>query len=299
MLTEGINKLSLTVLTESGETASAPLDFMVIKTPSTGVEISPVNTRVSTALESGAKRTVQLSAATLPSSSTVKDVIYQSSNPEIATIDETTGLMTLTGGTGTVTITVSPKYHTGVSETIDFDVYKTGFTDAESAVDEVNKIISVYMQNAEKEFDNDWIGNRALPSAVTYTSEKIEITNCSGTKNTTRKNGYLNIKDGFSSVINGIGEVTLSGSVSIWSDDITYLGRNDLHIFGHGDSEDTIAIQLPDNQGLAYIKYNNVNVMERGGSYTVTFEKDNGYEGNLKAGVGYTVSDTDQITAIL
>ena len=39
--------------------------------------------------------------------------------------------------------------------------------------------------------------------------------------------------------------------------------------------------------------------MERSGSYTVTFEKDNGYDGNLKAGVGYTVEDSESITAIL
>ncbi len=306
LLTEGINKLSLTVLTESGETASAPLDFMVIKTPSTGVEISPVNTRVSTALESGAKRTVQLSAATLPSSSTVKDVIYQSSNPEIATIDETTGLMTLTGGTGTVTITVSPKYHTGVSETIDFDVYKTGFTDAESLVNTVNNLLSSPIAAANKEFGGDWWGTNSWYEGYQYDKMSgIVVHSSDGTYagSAQQTNGYIEFPSEYTFTCS-VGEASIKGKLSLqakgnndgWAG---YLGTDPLEIVGKGEGDDTLTVSLPDNQGLAYIKYNNVNVMKRGGSYTVTFEKDNGYEGNLKAGVGYTVSDTDQITAIL
>ncbi len=306
LLQEGINKLCLTVHTASGPVKSNDVDFMVVKTPSTGVAITPVNTRVSTALSTGEERQVQLSATTLPETSTVKNAVYQSSNPDIAIIDEKTGLMTLTGGTGTVVITVSPEYHTGISETIEFDVYKTGFTDAESLVNTVNSILAAPIAAADKEFGGDWWGTDSWYEGYLYDKMPgIAVHSSDGTYagSASQTNGYIEFPSDYSFTCS-VGEASIKGKLSLqakgnndgWAG---YLGTDPLEIIGKGDGDDTLTITLPDNQGLAYIKYNGVNVMERSGSYTVTFEKDNGYDGNLKAGVGYTVEDSESITAIL
>ena len=79
---------------------------------------------------------------------------------------------------------------------------------------------------------------------------------------------------------------------------VGYSGTDKLEIIGYGNNSNTLTVTLPYNQGTATVKYNSVNVINRGGSYTVTFNDAIGYDGTL-VGKQPDVTDSSSITAIL
>lgn len=304
-LKEGKNTLELSIKTSSGTFKSEPTEFVYVKVPTTGVNIVSTENRVSTTLKSGEARVIELKASTLPSDSTVKEVVYHSSDESIAKVDEETGIVTLTGGTGKVKISVSPKYFDDVEEIIELDIYKATITTAESLVDIVNGILNTPIKAANQTFTGDWWANDgAFDSYEGKTYNDIANVTVHGSDapfawSSSQENGYIEFKSGYS--INGF---SIVGKISLLALDDGgvnqgYLGNDPLYILGHGEFNDTLNITLPHNQGTATIKYNNVNVIDRGGSYSVIFDCRNGYEGEIEAGKEYSITDSSSITAIL
>ena len=296
-LKEGKNTLELSIKTSSGTFKSEPTEFVYVKVPTTGVNIVSTETRVSTTLKSGEARVIKLKASTLPSDSTVKDVVYHSSDESIAKVDEEKGIVTLTGGTGKVKISVSPKYFDDIEETLELDVYRVSITDANSLVNAVNDIINYPISEANISFGYDWFGTKAWGSAQTFdTIKNVYVKNCHGSSGADVTYGYIEFKQYTND--SDIGTLIINNNLALICNYWTYLGINDL------DEVDSAAygpleISLPYNQGTAKIKYAGVNPSSDGGSYTVIFSSRNGYEGEIEAGKEYIINNDSSITKIL
>ncbi len=302
-LVEGSNKLSLNIKTTSGTYSSTPEEFVYVKVPSTGVKFASMQNRFSTTYESGETRTIQLSASTLPANSTVKDVVYKSSDVSIAKVDEETGLVTLTGEPGNVVISASPRFFPDIQEELELEIYKTTITSAEQLVNKVNEIIHTPIDKANTAFSGDWWaytgGEIGENEARVYTSTGVEIKNSSSAFwGTTQNSGSIKF------INYDIEDFTLNGSLSTYAynpggiGESGYLGTDPLNYIGYGDLNNTLTVTLPYNQGTATVKYNSVNVINRGGSYTVTFNDAIGYDGTL-VGKQPDVTDSSSITPIL
>ena len=259
--------------------------------------------RFSTTYESGETRTIQLSASTLPANSTVKDVVYKSSDVSIAKVDEETGLVTLTGEPGNVVISASPRFFPDIQEELELEIYKTTITSAEQLVNKVNEIIHTPIDKANTAFSGDWWaytgGEIGENEARVYTSTGVEIKNSSSAFwGTTQNSGSIKF------INYDIEDFTLNGSLSTYAynpggiGESGYLGTDPLNYIGYGDLNNTLTVTLPYNQGTATVKYNSVNVINRGGSYTVTFNDAIGYDGTL-VGKQPDVTDSSSITPIL
>ena len=302
-----LNNLCLVIYLDNAVYSSEEIKFVVSDSASdfdTGIDLNIDGTqRVSSETSSGIERTYQLKPKYTGTGNFIKAATYESNNEDLATVDDD-GLITFHNPTDSTTdysVTITATSFGGHTDKVTFDVYYVTIPDATSLVNDINGIVYSYMINArDTKFDNDWVGTTAGWNEVTYKSSYVTIVNCWGSKGLGRKNGYFEFEKGFSEAVENKGNYSIEGSVSIWSDDSSYLGRNDLHVFGHGDLSDIFTIQLPYNQGTATIKYNSVNVHDKtnyGGSYTVTFNNTVGYDG--KTGVQDPINHDGSITAIL
>ena len=307
-----LNNLYLVIHLDNAVYSSEEIKFVVSDSASdfdASIDLNIKDSRVASETKKGVQKTIQLKPIYTGSGNFIKAATYESNNEDLATVDDD-GLITFHNPTDSTTdyyVTITATSFGGHTDKVTFDVYYVTIPDATSLVNDINGIVYSYMIDArDKKFINDWIGGRGplgndtSPSHVTYESSYVTRVNCSGTKNTTRENGYFEFEKGFSQAVENRGNYSIEGSVSIWSDDTSYLGKNDLHVFGHGDLSDIFTIQLPYNQGTATIKYNSVNVHDKtnyGGSYTVTFNNTVGYDG--KTGIQDTINHDGSITAIL
>ena len=293
-LENGLNTLTLAVTTAKG-TFSAEVKFAVVTVLDEGVTVNVPDdqTRLSTKLENGENRTLMLSAAVFPETATMQSITFRSDNEEIATVDAS-GKVTFTGGTGEVKITASPSY--GESTDITFDVFDATVTSAEDLVNAINKELNKHVSAANTKFEGDWWPGEF---ASTYESENVSIKSSTGASQSAG-----NIEFSSYSADTSIGKVSINGKIMIFTIpqgvfDGGYLGTDPLETIGYGNNNNTLTITLPGNQGIATIKYNSVNVIDRGGSYTVSFSDTIGFKEGSFHGGSSTVNDSSSITAIL
>ena len=286
-LKEGLNSLKLSVKTASNVYESAPVDFMVVRTESTGVDFDSVETRVSSIIDpKGTVRTIQLSnASTLPANSTVKDVMYKSETTDIATVDDK-GLITFTGKSGTAKIKVYPKYFEDVAETIEFEVYKPTITSAEQIVSIINDDLHKALEAANDIHKDWWTGfvpSEGEEEDWTFTSY-AGYTISSSTESSQNAGSIIINK----TIDSSLGPISVNGTLTIYAKDegwdLGYLGIDPLQYVGYGN--ESLSITLPDNQGKISIRYNKVDVDDtnRVGAYTVIINEESpiGYNGELK-----------------
>ena len=291
----GLNTLMLEVTTAK-ESFSDEVKFSVVSVLDEGVVVTvPDNqTRLSTEFENGEKRTVQLIAKVLPDNATLQSVTYVSDNEEIASVNAA-GIITFTGGNGKVTITVSPSY--GHSESVVFDIFEASFNSAEEIVNAVNKELNKHVAAANSKFGGDWWPGEI---AKGYSSDGIYIKESTGAS---QKAGYIE----FSSYTaeTEIGPITIDGKLMIYAynpggwGETGYLGKDPLQFIGYGDDTNTLTVSLPGNQGTVSIKYSKVDVINRGGSYALTFSETVGYKEGQFHGGSATVPDSSSISEIL
>ena len=291
-LENGLNSLMLAVTTADG-TFSSEVKFAVVSVLDEGVNISLPGdiARLSTKLESGEERTIKLDAKVYPDNATLQSIAYESDNEEIAVVDST-GLVTLKGGTGKVTITASPSY--GESAEIVLDIYEATFKSAEEIVNAINKELGKHVSGANQKFEGDWWPGEF---ADEYTATGVKIETSTGASQSA---GYIE----FSSYTaeTEIGNISINGKLMVYADNPDgwgYLGTEPIKTIGYGSDSNTLTVTLPGNQGSVDIKYNSVNVIDRGGSYTLSFSDTVGYEEGEFHGGNPVVADSSSLAAIL
>lgn len=304
------NKLELVVTDASGHKySSGTITLYVVNSLPSSVQINYNGpTRISSETSEGVQRTIALTDLKAEViGGDVKDIVY--------TVEGNTALAEIKDGKIVfnnpdnytnaddykVTIKASPVGGKNPA-TVTFEVYYVTITDATSLVNTINGIISgpISTANDADHFKGDWWGGPGTGNykAQIYDDEpNLTIVGSSGPNimNASEVHGYINclgyIKNSF--IISGKLYIScLNGGA------IGYAGTDSLNIIGYGDNENTLTITLPYNQGTATVKYNNVNVIDRGGSYTVTFKNAIGYDGTL-VGTLPNVTDSSSITAIL
>lgn len=234
--------------------------------------------RLSTTDSEGNPRTVHINAQATGGSYT--DVVFTSSNPDIATVDED-GLVKFVGTDGEVSITISPAFNDSpeASQTITFDVYQPTITSAEQLLEAVNDYLKNELQtvNSLETVNGDWfcgptnLWYDGVEEWVYPNSEAVEfvIQCCTPLSSSVSQQvpGYISFTN------KKIDEYIVNGRIDVFAryeNESGYLGVDRLEYVGYGDNKE-ITINLPYNQGTAHIVYD-INVIENTGTYTVTFD---------------------------
>ena len=295
-LENGLNTLTLAVRTAKG-TFSAETKFSVVSVLDEGVTVTvPDNqTRLSSKLQNGESRTLQLKAEVFPSDATMKSVTYETANESIASVDAA-GNVTF-NGTGKVKITVSPSY--GKSSVVEFDIYEATFSTAEEVVNAVNKELNKHVSAANTQFEGDW-----WPTAINPKEYKVSNVYIESSSGASQSAGYIEFKEYKAET--AIGSIEINGKLAIYAYNpggiggTGNLGEDPLQTIGYGSDSNTLTVTLPSCQGSVDVKYNSVNVINRGGSYSLTFTDTVGFkEEAFHGGSNISVTDSSSITEIL
>ena len=257
--------------------------------------------RFSTQTAEGSARTIQLSATT------EKDLPYITwSVPEdngIATVDPATGLVTLTGGWGEVTVTAKPTYGDGAAQTITLDIYKATVSNAVMLVNAINTTWRNHFEGAASAFGDDWARTIFSSATLNYDSDGFHFTRPSDSISDNSAYATINASivlgegDGNTATVKTNGNVGFSLYDHQWDGAGTAAGTEDLKIISCNNQ--SLFVELPFNQGTAEITYESIRVKTdggentRGGYYSVDFSEDIlGTEGqNLDRTGDYKIDD--------
>lgn len=268
-------------------------------------------TRFSTLTSNGQERIIQLVTDT--SSSILKDVVISiamtddsNGNPsEIAEYNPENGTLELKGGTGDITITATPKYGNGASETRDLSIYKATIHDAVSLVNAINTEWRKAFELADEKFRNDWArSGDDNEGPLDYNSNNFYF-----------HRGYLTDSDSWSNIsgatinLGGEGnEITVSTNDNFKFSLYDYrpalnwgtVGPEYIKVIS--TNEEFLTVTLPFNQGTATITYDNIRVKDddgnntRGGQYIVDFSSEIlGYDGK---NLDETINDAEHASDI-
>ena len=258
------NTLTLIGETHDGNAYSSTIYFRVVTVKDERVEIS--NAISSIDINDG---TYLLDAYVYPINATMQDITYSSSNEDVASVDSK-GVVTLKG-IGHVNITASCTY--GESSVMELDVYNP-LTDPTSLIKIFNNGIKPVMTEADVSFKGDWWPGET-PKKYSYDGEKVQI---SSPENASQSAGNIVLKD---FIINDsfYGPIicNTTTSIKIYASDgggiwnKGYIGDDPLHYIGY-NNEGLVRVTLPYGQGSATIQFNAIDVQNKNGSYTVTFD---------------------------
>lgn len=273
-------------------------------------------TRFSTLTSDGQERIIQLVTDT--SSSILKDVVISiamtddsNGNPsEIAEYNPENGTLELKGGTGDITITATPKYGNGASETRDLSIYKATIHDAVSLVNAINTEWRKAFELADEKFGKDWArsGLESLEGPLDYNSNNFYFHRGEHTLS-----GSLSYISGATINIGGEGnDITVSSDGNLmfslydaWDGKGSAVGTEYITVISNDSSNSQdLTVTLPFNQGTATITYDNIRVRDdngnnkddkgndiRGGRYIVDFSSEIlGYDGK---NLDETIIDAD------
>ena len=234
----------------------------------------------------------------------IQEVSYSvtGGNKALAEVNEKTGVIKFINpdeSTTDFSVTITATSFGGYSDSVTFDVYYVVVSDAKTLLDKINAVIKSLMIEADTEFGSDWweftVNDKQFTTIPKVTVQRNNAT----AAGKDHQLGYISF-DSFSQNIENIGSVTLTGTVTIDSEENGiwgYAGDNRLNYFGNGNSgyDDTIYIELPYNQGEASIKYNKINVLTRSNSGTYQIEFD-GYD---RLDLIEKLDDNSQITSVI
>ena len=286
-------------ITNGSKTYSGYVSFYNVEVPETSVAINlpegfgdEDKYRVSSMVDESTVRTVRLTATVGPDDASVKSVRYSSSNERIATVNPSTGVVTFKENAhGDVTITATTVG--GKTATVTFDVYTPTVASVEEFINAINSIYGAklaeaddyfYANPAVADFYSGW--RTSVPSNLTYTSNRFTFSRSYGVDhdgNSSIGETSINSKDIGDITIKTTGDVTLA---------INNSGNN--YFVSAIDGGD-IEVLLPSNQGMAWLHYNDVsfnsgNQESWSGNFTVTFNKNLGYNNEIEANKQYTVN---------
>ena len=292
-------------ITNGSKTYSGYVSFYNVEVPETGVSINlpegfgdEDKFRVSSMVDESTVRTVRLTATVWPDDASVKSVRYSSSNEGIATVNPSTGVVTFKENAyGDVTITATTVG--GKTATVTFDVYTPTVASVEEFINAINSIYGAKLAEADDYFyahpyrDDLYTGWRTSMADyyLNYDSDRF---------NFSRMYSILAWEDS-STEPSSIAETTVS-SDAIGDVTIQTTGNISLSINSSSNNYYVSAIDggdieviLPSNQGMAWLHYNDVsfnsgNQESWSGNFTVTFNKNLGYNNEIEANKQYTVN---------
>lgn len=296
----GEQELKLNVTLSDNTIISATIKFNAVTVKDESVEANWL-TKSGKRLPVSIGESFKINARVWPYDATLQALTYSSVDEDIAKIDQS-GNMTITGY-GDVEITIKPS--TGEALVIPFSFYNPTLKSAEQLINAVNSYLKTHFDVANSSFESDWRGGRDWNAGVigatqTYKSGAITIVNSEGGLN--NKYGKLTISEAME--ISDMKEVKISTSgITLYDEAGSYMSREKL--VSIGNTNESIFVSLPDNQGSATIIYDSIQVNgNRGGSYIVTFSQDVGDDGEnptIKGGSSKTFLDTDteNITSVI
>ncbi len=258
------NVLTLICEDASGRAYSASINFRVVTVADTGVTIiNPINDYIAIG-----EKTYQMYAYVVPENATMQGITYTSSNPAVAEVSNT-GLITLKA-IGNVTITAKPSY--GEAATMTFDVYNP-ITDATTLVRIMNDAIKTPLQNVNSKIKFTYnAGDWWTADQQVETSDDGTIKAASNTGAKQNTNGYIKIKNLVKNNSEfGSFKFNTDPDLKVYAYDDGWgnLGTDLLRYIGYGNIG-TVKVTLPYGQGNATVQFNNINVIEKNGTYTVT-----------------------------
>lgn len=285
----------------NGQTYSGSAEFFNIETPVESLKITGSQSwmsvtdktwRMSTKDSDGNPREFQLGVSFNPAEPTLKDVVYSTDDAEgkILTVDPNTGVVTLTGGYGQATITATS--YGGkevVTDTITLDIYVATVTSPTQLVNAVNILIRNELTKANSTYDFDWYTTSGINDSE-YKNNGFIAQN----RVLAGREGFIKInfsKDNIKAISNeltnenkvlinqiGIASIT-SGEIKFGLIENSILAAGTDYISSIATTPSILSIELPYNQGKAYIELNNIifrsesTTNTRSGKYTVTSDQ--------------------------
>ena len=287
-------KLTLLLKTSNG-LFSGSTTFAVISNVPTTVNCDVTGGRVSNYTsydeETGTlsnPRTISLNAST---NGDVTEVVYSSSNEQIASVNPDTGVVTFhdNGVYGEVTITIASAYVPSVKKDITFDVYKPTITSAKQLLGIVNEDLSKAIKNADGNHDSDWLGTSSLTWEETgYNGYTIK----QGAHSISSHRGTIEINKVLSD-----SQISINGKLTTLTEEKGFFAAGTQNLTYVGNTNDILTIKLPYNQGDATIQYNNVNINSESqpNAYTVKFNEVCGLTSNIAANTEYNFNYNESV----
>lgn len=257
-------------------------------------------------------RQLQLNATAIDGNgneASIKDVFFEiaEESPEgIATIDEK-GLITFTAGAYTaankpLVVNVWSTNSKDNPMKVKFNVYYATVTDATQLVNAVNTVFGGALQQADSDWDSQWLHYKALNG---YEEKTVTIGSGSYVFKRVTTAG-LGSDNPASAIINNItsnltyneiniGDSTINSTSFNMSIENSGNHFNENHLKVIGTNNPTVTIALPYNQGTATITYNNINVSNPNGTSN---EAPNSYKVEFKQRVG-TTEDQSQFNTVV
>lgn len=239
--------------------------------------------------------TVQITANVMPANATLKSLTYTSSDETVATVNAT-GLVTIKKY-GNATITVSPAY--GTPSTIDFDFYQPTVTSSLTLLGAVNGVMRTHFTAANTQFGGDW-----WPGEKSSTYSAVSGLVIASPQDAAQSAGTATYTNFSTDTALGTIIMNTTTALSLYAKDggnwaqSGYLGTDPLQYIGYNNTGD-LAVTLPYNQGTATIHYNGINVIDRGGTYTVTFSESVLGTDAYNPISGGSITDDSTVTRIL
>ena len=288
LVQNGQNRLTLHVTTSAGAGYSASLEIGLKNSLPTSVTASvPGNVvRLSNKTAEGAARTVKITASASYADGTVEDVYFVNMSSDIIEKIDADGTVTFKDGYGPATVRVYAKYTDNVYKDVVFDIYTATVTSAEDVLNAVNGFLKEQLKAAD-EHENvkgDWWPGI---SPWYYPNENVvdfRIKSCEG-GTLTPDDGQIEFDQ--KKISANFGEISVKGTLTTtihdndtddwWGEfnNSGWRGTDSLSIIGKGN--ESLEIELPYNQGTAYIQYNQIDVLNKTGSYIVSFNSTLGF----------------------
>lgn len=295
------NVVSMTIVTTSDEIYSTEIKFTVIDVLDTSVAVtSPIESNiVSSNLENGNGREIQLKGTVFPSNASIPDITYSSSNTDIATVDQYTGLVTFKpNASGDVTITA--RSYSGNESAITFTAYSNCITSNLELLNAVNSKLNQYFTEIIPSVD-DWY----TTFAHSYKSSDGLVTIHGQSDSVPHVYAHAEFKD-IPVTLNGktlyITSEYLGMEYYNYNSGLGAIGTDRLASVGNNNGK-RVTVTLPDNQGTIYIDYESVNIKDatRSGSYYIEYAENvyAGFEPDEKLQSKETIIDSESVNRII
>ena len=278
---DGLQEITLVAETDS-DMFSAYFQFSVIAVPVESVVFAddPANPDN---MFSTKDKTFKLSASTNPSDPTIPEVMYRfaaNQDESIADINGDTGEVTMLKP-GTVTFEAFALGDPTKIATKTVTIYTPTVESAKGLINAVNTELRTHIIEADTKFGHDWFPPKHAIQGQTqhnYDGKDSFSTGTINIKSSIGGGGYTNEKSEpgsvtFSNYKLADGTV-INGTLRLLSNNPgSYLDVDNLQFVGYGNYENTLTVTLPNTQGTATIKYNNIDItVNNKGSYDVTFQ---------------------------
>lgn len=275
-----LNSLLIKLIDKQDHVYSTTVQFEVVDVLDTGVEVFINGELDASHFISTEVKTVNLTYRILPENASNTNIIFSSSDPEIATVSPT-GVVTIKKD-GDVAITAKPVH--GKPAVVNFKFYTPTFSSQLELINAVNELVGKTITDADDHYNHDWW----IWPKTTYKNDYMTIQNASSSGGSADY-GFIKYTN-YTVTSKKLGEVTLNTSADIklriynpgGVGETGHMGRDFLQTIGVKDgsaaNQNKLVVTLPYNQGDVTITFDEINVFDsdkdiptRTGKYHLSF----------------------------